>query len=100
MWVFSAPQVTVYAIQPGRGFEQAAHVLGADFAGFLELDGWAVYRRTLAARNSLLFRPVPNPTIPEWAESPSIPPILQRSACGVAFRRTSRQNRRYVYENR
>ena len=49
MWVFSTAQVTVYAIQPGRGFEQAAQVLGADFAGFLVRDGWAVYRRFLHA---------------------------------------------------
>ena len=49
MWVFSTPQVTVYAIQPGRGFEQAARVLGTDFAGFLVRDGWAVYRRFLHA---------------------------------------------------
>jgi transposase len=49
MWVFSTAQVTVYAIQPGRGFEQAARVLGADFAGFLVRDGWAVYRGFLHA---------------------------------------------------
>jgi transposase len=49
MWAFSTPQVTVYAIQPGRGFEQAARVLGADFSGFLVRDGWAVYRRFLHA---------------------------------------------------
>jgi transposase len=49
MWVFSTPQVTVYAIQPGRGFEQAARILGADFAGFLVRDGWAVYRRFVHA---------------------------------------------------
>ena len=30
MWAFSTAQVTVYAIQLGRGFEQAARVLGAD----------------------------------------------------------------------
>ena len=28
MWAFSTSQVTVYAIQPGRGFEPAARVLG------------------------------------------------------------------------
>jgi transposase len=49
MWVFSTPQVAVYAIQLGRGFEQAARVLGADFAGFLVRDGWAIYRRFLHA---------------------------------------------------
>ena len=45
MWAFSTPQVTVYSIQPGRGFEQAALVLGADFAGFLVRDGWSIYRQ-------------------------------------------------------
>ena len=40
MWAFSSSQLTVYAIQPGRGFEQAAAVLGANFAGFLVRDGW------------------------------------------------------------
>ncbi len=45
MWAFSTSQVTVYAIQPGRGFVQAAVVLGANFAGFLVRDGWSVYRQ-------------------------------------------------------
>jgi transposase len=45
MWAFSTPQVTVYSIQPGRGFEQAAMVLAADFAGFLVRDGWGIYRQ-------------------------------------------------------
>jgi transposase len=49
MWAFSTPQVTVYRIQPGRGFEQAAMVLGADFAGFLVRDGWSIYRQFLHA---------------------------------------------------
>jgi len=45
MWAFSTPRVTVYSIQPGRGFEQAARVLGTDFAGFLVRDGWGIYRQ-------------------------------------------------------
>ena len=45
MWAFSTSQVTVYSILPGRGFEPAAVVLGADFAGFLVRDGWSVYRQ-------------------------------------------------------
>lgn len=45
MWVFSSPRMTVYAIQPGRGFEQASTVLGEDFQGFLVRDGWSVYRQ-------------------------------------------------------
>jgi transposase len=35
--------VTVYAILPGRGFEQAATLLGADYPGLLVPDGWAPY---------------------------------------------------------
>jgi transposase len=33
MWVYSSEQVTVYSIQPGRGLEQAAVVLGQDLCG-------------------------------------------------------------------
>jgi hypothetical protein len=39
MWAFSSSQVTVYSIPPGRGFEQAATVLGVGFEGFLVRDG-------------------------------------------------------------
>ena len=49
MWAFSSSQVTVYAIQPGRGFERAAEVLGADFDGFLVRDGWSIYRQFVRA---------------------------------------------------
>jgi transposase len=45
LWVFATAEFTVYAILPGRGFEQAASILGEDFAGVLERDGWAPYRR-------------------------------------------------------
>jgi len=45
MWAFSSSQMTVYAIQPGRGFEQAAAILGEGFEGFLVRDGWSAYRQ-------------------------------------------------------
>jgi transposase len=45
LWAFATPDTTVYAILPGRGFEEAASVLGADFAGALVRDGWSPYRR-------------------------------------------------------
>ncbi len=45
LWVCATPRTTVYAIQPGRGFDQAAALLGADFAGILVRDGWAPYRQ-------------------------------------------------------
>ena len=38
-------QVTVYAILPGRGYEQAVMILGAEYDGFLVHDGWAPYYR-------------------------------------------------------
>jgi transposase len=45
LWVFASAQATVYSIQPGRGFDQAAAVLGVGFAGFLVHDGWSPYLR-------------------------------------------------------
>ena len=45
LWAYTTPDTTVYAIQPGRGFEEAATVLGADFAAVLVRDGWSPYRR-------------------------------------------------------
>jgi transposase len=45
LWAFATPSVIVYAIQAGRGFPQAAAVLGAEFGGVLVRDGWAPYRR-------------------------------------------------------
>jgi len=45
LWVFVARDVTVYAIQPGRGYPQAVAILGARYAGVLVRDGWAPYRK-------------------------------------------------------
>ena len=49
LWTFVTPDTTVFRIVRGRGFEEAATVLGADFAGVLVRDGWAPYRRFRAA---------------------------------------------------
>lgn len=38
-------QVTVYAILPGRGYEQATAMVGAEYDGYLVHDGWAPYYR-------------------------------------------------------
>lgn len=55
LWAFATPTTTVYAIQPGRGFDEAAAVLGAEFAGILVRDGWAPYRQfTEAAHQTCL----------------------------------------------
>ena len=45
LWVVATPETTVYAIQPGRGYPEAAALLGADYAGVIVRDGWAPYRR-------------------------------------------------------
>ena len=44
-WAAATAETTVYVIQPGPGFAEAATQLGADFAGVLVRDGWAPYRR-------------------------------------------------------
>ena len=44
LWAWVTPETTVYAICPGRGFDDATTVLGAGFAGVLVRDGWVSYR--------------------------------------------------------
>lgn len=45
LWAFTNGQTAVYSILRGRGYAEAASVLGADFAGTLGVDGWAPYRK-------------------------------------------------------
>ena len=49
LWAFTTPQVTVYRIMDGRGYDEACQVLGAGFTGTLLRDGWAPYRSFLEA---------------------------------------------------
>ncbi|MCI0437112.1 MAG: transposase, partial [Gemmatimonadetes bacterium] len=49
LWAFATATTTVYAIRPGRGFADAATILGEDFVGVLARDGWAPYRRFVHA---------------------------------------------------
>jgi transposase len=51
LWAFAGEDVTVYLIARGRGYGQACEVLGEDFSGVLERDGWAPYRQFTAARH-------------------------------------------------
>jgi len=44
-----AEQITFCEILPGRGFAEAAAILGAEYAGWLIHDGWAVYYKFLKA---------------------------------------------------
>ena len=49
LWVVVSAQVTFCNILPGRSFEQASLLLGADYEGWLTHDGWAVYYKFLRA---------------------------------------------------
>lgn len=55
LWVYVGDEVTVYDIADGRGYAQAVQILGGQFDGVLERDGWAPYRKfTLAEHQSCL----------------------------------------------
>ena len=45
LWTYVGDAVTVYDIAQGRGYDQAKAILGEGFAGVLERDGWAAYRK-------------------------------------------------------
>jgi transposase len=49
LWAVVTEQVTFCDILPGRGFAEAAAILGAEYAGWLIHDGWAVYYKFLKA---------------------------------------------------
>src|SRR5438067_1190686 len=49
LWVAVSEQVTFCDILPGRGFDEAASILGADYKGWLTHDGWQVYYKFLKA---------------------------------------------------
>jgi transposase len=51
LWAFATTATVVYSIAKGRGFPQAAAVLGADFDGTLVRDGWASYGEFREARH-------------------------------------------------
>ena len=44
LWTVATPDTTVYQIEPGRGYVEAAKLLGEDYKGVLCVDGWAPYR--------------------------------------------------------
>jgi len=51
LWAFTNRRETVYLIARGRGFDEAASILGKEYAGTLVADGWAPYRRFVHARH-------------------------------------------------
>ena len=49
LWVVVSDHITVCDILPGRGFDEAASLVGTDYDGWLTHDGWAVYYKFLKA---------------------------------------------------
>ena len=49
LWAVVTGEITFCEILPGRGFAEAASILGAEYAGWLIHDGWAVYYKFLKA---------------------------------------------------
>jgi hypothetical protein len=49
LWVVVSEHVTFCDILPGRGLDEAASLVGADYDGWLTHDGWAVYYKFLKA---------------------------------------------------
>ena len=75
LWTVATADTTIYAIQPGRGFNEAAALLGAEYAGVIVRDGWAPYRKFTQAipqsclahllrRSRLLLTDHPRATFP------------------------------------
>lgn len=55
LWAVATLTATVYLIERGRGFPEAAKILGEAYAGVIGSDGWAPYRRfTKAQRQTCL----------------------------------------------
>jgi len=81
LWVFATPDTTVYAIRPGRSFDDATAILDAAYDGVLIRDGWVPYRQFTAALHQtcvthLLRRTrtlrLDHPRSP-WAAAPGAP---------------------------
>jgi transposase len=51
LWIMTTDLVAVYGIREGRGYEEAASLLGADYRGVLVRDGWAVYPKFTEAEH-------------------------------------------------
>jgi len=53
LWAVTTLTATVYLIERGRGFPEAAKILGETFSGVIGADGWAPYRRFTNAERQL-----------------------------------------------
>ncbi len=83
LWIMTAEQVTVYGIREGRGFAEAASLLGADYRGVLVRDGWAVYTRFLEADHQTclahLLRRCREMREATWGRGREVPNLVERT---------------------
>jgi transposase len=85
LWVFVGDDgVTVYLIAPGRGYEQARSVLTDGFAGVLERDGWAPYRRFADARHqTCLAHNADLRIMPTWRQDLALRGVFACTGVGI-----------------
>jgi len=55
LWVATTPTVEVFLVLPGRGFAQAAELLGASYSGTIVRDRWQSYEQFAQAKHQLCW---------------------------------------------
>jgi len=82
LWIMTTEMVTVYGIREGRGYEEAASLLGADFAGVLVRDGWAIYPKFEEAEHQTclahLLRRCREMREVTWGRGREVPNLVER----------------------
>lgn len=98
LWTFVTPGQTVYRIARGRGYKDAAHVLGEDYSGLIGSDGWAPYRRFAHAKRQTCLahllrrcREMQEVATDSAARFPSEVQALLQAALAVRDRRDAQQ---------
>ena len=98
LWAFVTSEQTVYRICRGRGYKDAAHVLGEDYSGLIGSDGWAPYRRFVHAERQTCLahllrrcREMQEVATGRAAQFPSEVQALLQAALEVRDRRDSQQ---------
>lgn len=98
LWTFVTAGQTVYRIARGRGYQDAAHVLGEGYSGLIGSDGWAPYRRFVHAERQTCLahllrrcREMQEVATGSAAQFPSEVQALLQAALNVRDRRDSQQ---------
>lgn len=98
LWAFVTSGQTVYRIAQGRGYKDAAHVLGESYSGLIGSDGWAPYRRFVHAQRQTCLahllrrcREMQEVATGSAAEFPSQVKTLLQAALAVRNRRDAQQ---------